>query len=153
VLYNDRPLTDTVYSNVYNGSAVSCTAVCDGKASLDCHGRESVMEGDSLTIDWTGFEQWLRSKGLCGSYVRKLVLSAKRFGEGFFSGRLKDLGELKHNELASLANRSKWLGVYRQFKELKENYGLRWHQESSESVFSLICGQEIDGVEEWLRVS
>jgi len=55
------------------------------------------------------------------------------------------------NALRALANLSKFLGCYGQFKMLFVNLGLKWDEGRSEDVFNRIYANELEGIDEWLE--
>jgi hypothetical protein len=106
-------------------------------------------------FNWRCFRDWLLSKELSKAHVRNLVSYARRFSGAFFEGRFAEIeraGKSKHGVLSALSQLSRYLGCYSYFKRLKEESGLKWHDNSTEEIFANIWGQEVQGIVEWLNL-
>lgn len=110
----------------------------------------SIANGDSWSIDWHGFEEWLRRKGFTEKYRAEVLRCAKKHADSLSHGKL-DM--LDRNSMASLANLSKFLGVYKRFKEMREENGLKWTATvTAENAFlKLYSGEkDVKDVEAWM---
>jgi len=107
---------------------------------------------DGGHIDWDAFRRWLLGRGLSRRYVDETVAYAKRFSS-FLGLKMGELLGVKggKNALRALANLSKFLGCYGQFKMLFVNLGLKWDEGRSEDVFSRIYANELEGIDNWLE--
>jgi integrase len=108
------------------------------------------------SVDFDGFAVYLRGRGLRERYVRDLVYYARRFSwlldnvEAFAR-----VGGLKsgHMVLSALANLSRFLGRYDDFKRMVAKCGVRWENgDSLNSFMALFLGREsVVATEKWLR--
>ncbi len=106
------------------------------------------------SVDWVGFEGFLSGKKFRKCYQRDLLSYAKRYSHFLFNGNLSAVESVSGSRmvLAGLANLSKFLGCYREFKRMREEAGVKWSEGSSESVFAEIYGgqEATDSVEAWI---
>ena len=105
-------------------------------------------------VNWQDFSEWLLGRGLSRKHVKDVILYAKRYGQCLFTGRLNEIeGCGRRHVMASLANLSRFLGVYSEWKRLREEFGLKWRQSvSAESAFlRLYSGKEdCEHTEAWM---
>jgi intergrase/recombinase len=89
-------------------------------------------------INWLSFQEWLQRKGFSNQYSRDIFLYAQKYSSCLLDGNLSTIEGIKaeRKTMASLANLSKFLGMYQDWRTLRLQYNLKWKQSvSSESVF------------------
>ena len=123
---------------------------------LNC-GSFSAGNASSLqysNVDWAAFHDWLLGRFSyahavdCYAYARRycnLLFSRRRLAE------IENLPAKRHI-LMALANLSKFLGVYRQFKMMVEDAGVSWSSGSkSNSFFAVLGGEDVSGAFDYCR--
>ena len=121
------------------GSVLSASATVDGGGEFDLQ----------------GFSGWLRRKGLSEGHSKDMVLYAQKYGHVLFHGQLSLLEGVagERHVMAALANLSKYLGKYDEWRRLRERSGLRWKQSVSgdDAFMRLYSGKEdMEHMERWM---
>ncbi len=108
----------------------------------------------SASVDWTGFYDWLRHRGLRERYCLDLLSYAKRYCHFLFEKRLAPLEMVAGTRMAlsALANLSRFLGQYSSFRQLREESEVRWATTSAESLFLAFYdgSQSVTTTEAWM---
>ncbi|MEM3536625.1 MAG: type II toxin-antitoxin system CcdA family antitoxin [Candidatus Bathyarchaeia archaeon] len=90
------------------------------------------------TVDWQAFESWLLQSHR-PRVASTIVNYAVRYAECLIKNDLSSLRELndakRRHVLTALSNLAKFLGVYKHFKLLVENYGVKWSGKSYSELF------------------
>ena len=88
------------------------------------------------------------------NYARDLLRYSKRYYHVLLNGDASVLlgisSDTRRLVMSSLANLSKYLGVYDQWKALVKKYGLKWESRSSLETFISILNTNIEDVKDWL---
>jgi intergrase/recombinase len=106
-------------------------------------------------IDWRGFDKWLQDR-LRKAYARKVWNDARKYYYVLFDpSKANILGGLskcnRRNSMAALANLSKFLGTYKDWKEIISQAGLHWQKTSHLEVFLSMLNTDMDDVKSWLK--
>ena len=106
-------------------------------------------------VNWVSFHEWLQRKGFSKQYARDMFHYAQKYSSCLMEGNLSSIEGMKaeRQTMASLANLSKFLGKYQDWKTLRLQFNLKWKQSvSSESVFmNLYNGKyEIHEMLKWM---
>jgi hypothetical protein len=104
-------------------------------------------------VDWDGFRRWLFSR-FSYAHAVDVFLYARKFGHLLFSWKLSVVEGLpaKRHILMALANLSKFLGCYRQFKMMVEDSGVSWSSGSkSNNFFALLGGEDVNAAFDYYR--
>ena len=102
-------------------------------ATRDLRGREN----SAIRIDWNGFRKFVYS-----NYMEKTVPDywrfARRYGHLLLKGDLSPLKMFssykRSHVLKTLATLSKFLGLYKEFRDLREAYGIKWSRGDSARI-------------------
>jgi len=88
-------------------------------------------------LNWTAFRKWLE-KNFSYTYAKDVYNYSKKYYEVLLSDDASVLLTLKDSVrksvMASLSNLSKYLGIYKKWKTLVENYGLKWSEGKTEDI-------------------
>ena len=80
-------------------------------------------------IDWDGFKRYVFAEH-SQRHARDLLLYASKYGQSLTNGDLSPLLRLspskRRHALMGLSALSKYLGIYNEFKKLREKYGIKW---------------------------
>jgi intergrase/recombinase len=107
-------------------------------------------------VNWRAFRKWLE-ENFSHSYAKDTFNYSKKYCEVLLSRDASVLfrlsGSLRKTVMASLSNLSKFLGVYKEWNGLVENYGLKWSEGKAEDLLvSRMANCEKNGdVLEWVR--
>jgi len=106
-------------------------------------------------IDWRGFDKWLQNR-LREAYARKVRNDAKKYYYILFdSSKASVLGGLskcnRRHAMAALANLSKFLGMYKDWKEIVSQAGLHWQKTSHLEVFLSMLNTDMGDVKSWFK--
>ena len=106
-------------------------------------------------IDFESFKEWL-SKTHCDSTVKAIMRYAQRYWHVLFSPNEASKiavmpKDMRRNVMASLANLSRFLGMYEQWKAIVKTYGLKWEKRNGLEVLLSILNTNIEEVREWLK--
>jgi intergrase/recombinase len=107
------------------------------------HYSNGVIFGD---VDWDAYRRWLFAR-FSYKYAVDCYAYARRYAHLLFSRRLAEIEGLpaKRHILMALANLSKFLGVYREFKMMVEDAGLSWSSGSKSNNFmSVFLNENVD---------
>ena len=105
-------------------------------------------------INWKDFEKWLQNR-LNKAYAAKVRSYAKKYcyilcepsKASVLSGYPK---AKRRNIMAALANLAKFLGMYKDWKEIVSQAGLHWQKTSHLEVFVNMLNTDIGEVRSWL---
>jgi hypothetical protein len=105
-------------------------------------------------IDWTNYGKWL-SQNHVPKYTKELLRYSKKYAYVFeHPEKTSDLNilskPLRRLVMASLANLSKYLGIYSKWRSLVKNNGLKWERRSALETFVDIFETNLDDTKEWL---
>jgi len=107
-----------------------------------------------IAIDWLGFKEWVYNK-----YAKSWAPNVFRYAKTYSRMLTGDLTELeafnkskRNNILKSLIALSKYLGIYKQFKDKMQNYGVKWKNQNSLEAFIRILKVK-DGLLEWIKTT
>ena len=79
--------------------------------------------------DWDGFKRYVFAEH-SRRHARDLLLYASKYGQSLINGDLSPLLRLspskRRHALMGLSALSKYLGIYNEFKKLREKYGIKW---------------------------
>ena len=119
--------------------------------------KENVrLSNNRESVNWSAFRKWLE-KNFSHSYAKDIFNYSRKYSQVLFSGDGSVLlgltDSVRKSVMASLANLSKYLGIYKEWKTLVENYGLKWSQGYAEDfIISRITNTDNhEGVIEWLQ--
>ncbi|MEM2947211.1 MAG: integrase [Candidatus Bathyarchaeia archaeon] len=106
-------------------------------------------------INWRGFDRWLQNR-LRKAYARKVWNDARKYYYVLFDpSKASVLGGLskcnRRSAMAALANLSKFLGMYRDWKEIVSQAGLHWQKTSHLEVFLSMLNTDMGDVKSWFR--
>jgi len=110
--------------------------------------------GGCCCVDWAGFEDWLRRRGLSEKHVRHCLSYGKRYVD-FLLGK-RNLCEVeglpgKRKILAALSNLARFLGIYGKWRSMLHDAGVSWNSNGNgEWVFKRIYDGETEGLSSWL---
>ena len=109
-------------------------------------------ENSERNLNWADFREWLENK-YSDSWAKNVFCYAEKYHK-MLNGDLTELESFskskKNNVLKSLIALSKYLGVYREFKARKSNYGIQWEGSNSLQAFLRTMTSK-DGLVEWVR--
>jgi intergrase/recombinase len=105
-------------------------------------------------INWKDFEKWLQNR-LNKAYAAKVRSYAKKYCYVLFepskASVLSGYPKAKRrNIMAALANLAKFLGMYKDWKEIVSQADLRWQKTSHLEVFVNLLNTDIGEVRSWL---
>ena len=105
-------------------------------------------------INWKDFEKWLQNR-LNKAYAAKVRSYAKKYCyilcEPSKASVLSGYPKAKcRNIMAALANLAKFLGMYKDWKEIVSQAGLHWQKTSHLEVFVNMLNTDIGEVRSWL---
>ena len=149
-IYNTN--TSAVLSSIVN-RAVNCGGIFADKWSSCVEDKR--VSSNGISFDWIGFGVWLRGKGLSEQYCRAVVSDSKKYGHLLFDvNGLASLVGVGQNVLKALANLSKFLGCYEEYRNRMKSYGLKWS--SGNGAFDgflhiLSNGEKHSSLSEWIR--
>ena len=120
-------------------------------------GRERFELSKMDSINWEGFEAWVRKTHHKGSdSILNTVRYAKKYCEVLFNpNKTSELLTFTKSKrrlvMASLSNLSRYLGVYDQWKEITRNFGLKYESRTGLEAIVDILNSDLEGTKEWLR--
>jgi len=105
-------------------------------------------------IDWINYGKWL-SQNHVPKYTKELLRYSKKYAYVFdHPEKTSDLNmlskPLRRLVMASLANLSKYLGIYSKWRSLVKNNGLKWERKSALETFVDIFETNLDDTKAWL---
>lgn len=105
-------------------------------------------------IDWNNYGTWL-SQNHVPKYTKELLRYSKKYAYVFdHPEKTSDLNllskPLRRLVMASLANLSKYLGIYSKWRDLVRNNGLKWERKSALETFVDIFETNLDDTKDWL---
>ena len=108
----------------------------------------------TLTINWAEYGKWL-SQSHVPKYTNELLRYSKKYAYVLDQPeKASDLNllsrDLRRLVMASLANLSKYLGMYSSWRQLVKNNGLKWERRSALETFVDIFECNLDDVRQWL---
>jgi hypothetical protein len=107
-------------------------------------------------IDWKSFEAWVRKTHHCKSdSILNTVRYAKKYCYVLFhpseASVLQTFSRDKRRiTMASLANLSKYLGIYEWWKYIVKSAGLKWERRTSLEVITDILNSNMEDIKQWL---
>jgi len=103
-------------------------------------------------VNWDGFHEWLLGR-FSYAHAVDCYAYARRYAHILFSWRLADVENLpaKRHILMALANLSKFLGCYRQFKMMVEDSGVSWSSGSKSNFMSVFLDENVDVAFDYFR--
>jgi hypothetical protein len=104
-------------------------------------------------VNWQDFRRWLFSR-FSYAHAVDVFLYARKYAHLLFSWKLSVVEGLpaKRHILMALANLSKFLGCYRQFKMMVEDSGVSWSSGSkSNNFFALLGGEDVNAAFDYFR--
>lgn len=107
-------------------------------------------------MNWRDFQKWLK-KNFSHTYAKDIFNYSKKYYEVLLSGDASVLLKLSHSVrhvvMASLSNLSKYLGIYKEWNSLVENYGLKWSENKAEDfIIQRMANTDDKGyVIEWIE--
>jgi len=118
------------------------------RSSFDGFGLDLAFFSASSCADvWDAYRRWLMGR-FSYKYAVDCYAYARRYCNLLFSRRLSELANVRgrRHVLMALANLSKFLGCYRQFKGMVEDSGLSWSDGNGKSNFLnvLLGGENVD---------
>ena len=109
------------------------------------------------SVNWSAFKEWL-CKDKSGDYIRDLLNYAKRYSHCLFNGDLSEIALLSEGKrrmvLASLGNLAKFLGLYNQWKDSVQRYGIKWigvETKDKRIIQRLTKAIDLNDVYDWIR--
>lgn len=107
------------------------------------------------SVDWGGFRDWL-SKDHAERNVGDLLRNARRYYNVLLDPtRASEMAGLskssRRRAMASLANLSKFLGIYDYWRGIMRNNGLKWEGRSTLDIVVNILNTDLSEVKTWLR--
>ncbi|MGB9756302.1 MAG: hypothetical protein ACPLVJ_00770 [Candidatus Bathyarchaeales archaeon] len=109
------------------------------------------------SVDWSAFKEWL-CKDKSGDYARDLLNYAKRFHHCLFNGNLSEVALLSEGKrrmvLASLSALAKFLGIYDQWKNSIQRYGIKWVEVETKDkriIQRLTKAIDVNDVYQWIK--
>jgi len=108
----------------------------------------------TLTVDWIAYKKWL-SQNHVPRYTSELLRYAKKYAYVLGNPRqASDLNvlsrDLRRLVMASLANLSKYLGIYSSWRKLVKDNGLKWEKRSALETFVDIFETNLNDTKTWL---
>jgi hypothetical protein len=107
-------------------------------------------------LNWRDFRKWLE-RNFSYTYAKDVYNYSRKYYEVLLSKDASVLLTLKDSVrksvMASLSNLGKYLGIYKEWKTLVENYGLKWSEGKTEDIIiSRITNTDKHGcVIKWLH--
>jgi len=103
-------------------------------------------------VNWSGFHDWLLGR-FSYAHAVDCYAYARKYCHLLFSRRLADVENLrgKRHILMALANLSKFLGVYREFKMMVEDAGVSWSSGSKSNFMSVFLDENVDVAFDYFR--
>jgi intergrase/recombinase len=109
---------------------------------------------NELFFDWEDFREWLRnghSKGTISYIMRYAKRHFRVFENPVLASEIRVFNKDKRRHvMQALANLSKYLGIYENWKAIARNNDLHWENRSSLETVLSILNSDIEGVEVWL---
>jgi hypothetical protein len=101
------------------------------------------------------FEKWI-FRQFSRSYAKEMLRLTRKYGYVLQNpSRVSELLTLPYATrrvtMAGLANLAKFKGVYKEWKELRENSGLKWENKTSLDIVLDIINSPLKDVMEWLK--
>jgi hypothetical protein len=122
---------------------------------------EKVRAGSSVRYECLtctpddNFEKWI-FKQYSRGYAKEIVRLTRKYGYILQNpSKVSDIMILpsptRRNTMAGLANLAKFNGVYRDWKQLRENSGLKWESRTSLDIVLDIINSPLKDIMEWLE--
>jgi len=128
-------------------------------ASFGCTLRNKLhytVDGDGGCIDWAGFEEWLKRRGLSRKHRVDVLNKARKYSDVLLLGDFKLLRDAvnKRHVLAALSNLARFLGVYGKWRMMLMQNDVSWSdgKNDAEWVFRRIYDEEIDDLDSWIEI-
>ncbi len=107
-------------------------------------------------IDWNKFKQWVKETHHKNADTSWVLRYSKEYCYVFdnpnTASTILTLNKDKRRMVMSaLANLSKYLGLYKQWKNIVEDTGLKWQKRSSLDTIIDLLNFNMDNVKQWLR--
>lgn len=126
----------------------------DGK---DQNNALMMLENGSVELNWEKYEVYLRQNFNAKTFIDRLSY-ARRYHELLLNKDLSTITQLSDDKrlhiMKALATLSKFLGCYKTWLELREQFGLKWgNPNDSLNAFKAITGEDesnIDEMEAWV---
>jgi len=88
-------------------------------------------------IDWEGFQNYMEQTSK-SEYAKYCVNYAKKYAHCLLNGDFSEIRVLpktiRGNVLKALSNLAKFLGIYPEFKRLKDDYSIKWVGKSTDEI-------------------
>jgi len=106
-------------------------------------------------IDWDSFSEWL-SRDHAKKNVAEILRNARKYYYVLYSpSKASEIciltRDTRREAMASLANLSKFLGIYDYWRYVAKNSGLKWESRSTLDTVVNILNTNIDGTKIWLE--
>jgi len=107
-------------------------------------------------IDWNEFQRFMSEKSE-SQYARYCVSYAKKYAHCLLNGNFSEVQSLpktvRGNVVRALANLSKYLGIYPNFKELMRSHAIEWGGKSSDELVieRISKTSDINEIFEWVK--
>ena len=122
----------------------------------DCKSNKTPTVSYNLPLDWSKFKVWLKNR-FSSSYARDVYSYARKYYAVLLHNEVSELLSLNGNKrrmvMSSLSNLSKFLGLYKKWKRIVEDYGLKWSQNNAEDyIISRMANSQVQkDITCWIR--